>query len=215
MYGFKMKMKEEELGLPVAATKSAVTPCYSLQVLAVFKTPKVFKTFGVLNTPPGFPPAQRALLSLAEKKHISSRISFEHSLFETLANRLHTLLCNPVFLPGMTRFLLRRIFFLGVALALAGITHAQTEGGGSGGGGNGTEQKAPSSKAKRKKDKAEWKKNRKKQMNDEKMRKEYNKKYNTKKTRRHMKQAQKKAQKNNEHKRDFFLVRWWKHLTHR
>ncbi len=90
---------------------------------------------------------------------------------------------------------------------------AQTEGGG-GTSGNGTEAKAPDSRLERKKAKRDWKKKRKQEMGAAASRKEYNKKYNTKKTRKRMKKNEKKAKKNNEHKRDFFLVRWWHKIFH-
>lgn len=114
----------------------------------------------------------------------------------------------------MSRFNIRRIFVLSVALTLLPIfIMAQTEGGGSSGGGN-TEAKTPDSRIERKKAKRDWKKSRKQEMDAAKSRKEYNKKYNTKKTRKRMKKAEKKALKNNSHKRDFFLVRWWRKIFH-
>jgi hypothetical protein len=116
----------------------------------------------------------------------------------------------------MKGFKIRRIFLLAVAsLLLPVFVMAQTDGGGSSGtGGNSEAAKTPDSKLERKKAKREWKKNRKQQMSDEQSKKEYNKKYNTKKTRKRMKKAQKKAQNNNEHKKQFFIVRWWHKIFH-
>lgn len=108
----------------------------------------------------------------------------------------------------MKRFNIRRILALSVAFLLLPLfAMAQTEGGGG-------EAKTPDSKIERQKAKRDWKKNRKQEMDDAKARKEYNKKYNTKKTRKRMKKNEKKAQKNNEHRRDFFLVRWWRKIFH-
>lgn len=113
----------------------------------------------------------------------------------------------------MKRFNIRRIFVLSVAFLLLPLfVMAQTDGGG-GNSGAGTEAKTPDSRLERKKAKRDWKKNRKQEISDAKARKEYNKK-NTKKTRKRMKKNEKKAKKNNEHKRDFFLVRWWRNIFH-
>jgi hypothetical protein len=89
---------------------------------------------------------------------------------------------------------------------------AQTEGGGTNNSG-GAETKGVDARIERQKAKRDWKKNRKQEMSDAKAKKEYNKK-NTKKTRKRMKKNEKKAKKNNEHRRDFFLVRWWRKITH-
>lgn len=111
----------------------------------------------------------------------------------------------------MNRLSLRRILLLGVAfLIIPLVSFSQTSGGSSEGGGTATESKAPNTRAARKKAKKEWKKQRKAQMTDAQAKKEYHKTYNTKKTRKRMKKNEKRAQKNNSHKRDFFLVRWFK-----
>ena len=114
----------------------------------------------------------------------------------------------------MKRFNIRRILALSVAFILLPLfVMAQTDGGG-GNSGAGTEAKGVDSKLERKKAKRDWKKNRKEEMSSAAAKKEYNKKYNTKKVRKRMKKNEKKANKNNAHKRDFFLVRWWRNIFH-
>src|ERR1035437_8550366 len=116
----------------------------------------------------------------------------------------------------MIKFNIRRILALAVAFSLLPLfVMAQADGGGtSGTSGNSEAAKTPDSKLERKKAKREWKKNRKEQMSDAESKKEYNKKYNTKKTRKRMKKAEQKAQNNNDHKGQFFLVRWWHKIFH-
>jgi hypothetical protein len=112
----------------------------------------------------------------------------------------------------MKKFNIRRLFALSVAFALLPLfVMAQTEGGGTSGTG---ESKGVDARMERQKAKRDWKKNRKQEMSDAKAKKEYNKRYNTKKTRKRMKKNEKKANKNNEHRRDFFLVRWWRKIFH-
>ncbi len=114
----------------------------------------------------------------------------------------------------MIKLLSRRIALLSVAFLLLPLfMMAQSETGGTSGGSN-TEAKTPNSRLDRKKAKRDWKKNRKTEMTAAADKKEYNKRYNTKKTRKRMKKAEKKAQKNNDHKREFFLVRWWHKIFH-
>ena len=113
----------------------------------------------------------------------------------------------------MKRFNIRRIFALSVAFLLLPLfVAAQTDGGG--GNSGGAESKGVDARIERQKAKREWKKNRRQEMDDAKAKKEYNKRYNTKETRKRMKKNAKKAQKNNEHRRDFFLVRWWRKIFH-
>lgn len=109
----------------------------------------------------------------------------------------------------MKRFTFRRAFVLLVAFLILPLCVAAQSEGTSNSGGNTEAAKTPDSRAERKKAKKEWKKNRKQEMSDAKSKKQYNKKYNTKKTRKRMKKAEKKAKKNNEHKGDFFIIRWW------
>jgi hypothetical protein len=99
------------------------------------------------------------------------------------------------------------IFIL--VLLFAGVTEIYAQDGGNAEGGATTGQE-PTGKAARRKAKKEWKKQRKTDMQDAKAKKEYNEKYNTKKTRKRMKKAEKQAKRNNEHKREFFLKRWFK-----
>jgi len=108
----------------------------------------------------------------------------------------------------MMRIWKKSLFFI-LVMIFTGATDVYAQDGGNAEGGSGTEQQ-PTGKAARRKAKKEWKKQRKQDMQDAKSKKEYNEKYNTKKTRKRMKKAEKKAKRNNEHKREFFLKRWFK-----
>lgn len=103
----------------------------------------------------------------------------------------------------------KRILFFVLILLFTGIGEAvsQTQDGGNENGGSGTE--APSSKAARRKAKQEWKDKRRKDFADQKARKEY-RKQNTKKTQERMKKSERIAKRNNEHRKEFFLIRWIK-----
>lgn len=103
----------------------------------------------------------------------------------------------------------KKLLLLISVLLFASTMDVFAQDGGNTNSGQGTEQQ-PTGKAARRKAKKEWKKQRRADMDDAKAKKEYNKKYNTKKTRKRMKRAEKKAKRNNEHKREFFLKRWFK-----
>ena len=65
-------------------------------------------------------------------------------------------------------------------------------------------------KIKRKKDKAAWKARREKEHADKNMVKNHEKRLQTKATRKRMKKDRHKAALNNGHKKEFFLIRWFK-----
>jgi len=67
-----------------------------------------------------------------------------------------------------------------------------------------------SAKAKRKKNKAEWKAKRKTEHSDRKAVRQHDKEIQTKGTRKRMRQSRHKAALNNQNKREFFLIRWFK-----
>jgi hypothetical protein len=92
------------------------------------------------------------------------------------------------------------------------LTPALAQEGGAPQGTSGTENKStPLSKsAKRKKAKKEWKEHRKLEMEEKKAIKEHHKRIQTKETRKKMKQSKRKSIRVNEHKREFFLKRWFK-----
>jgi hypothetical protein len=97
------------------------------------------------------------------------------------------------------------LFFIAV-FSLSSQLYAQDAGNGDGG----QKEKTETGRVARKKAKKEWKEKRRKDMSDAKAKKQYNKKYNSKKVRKRMKKNEKKAKRNNEHKREFFLKRWFK-----
>jgi hypothetical protein len=67
-----------------------------------------------------------------------------------------------------------------------------------------------SRKLKRKKDKAAWKAKREKEQGDKKAVRNHEKRLQTKATRKRMKKDRHKAALNNAHKKEFFLIRWFK-----
>jgi hypothetical protein len=71
--------------------------------------------------------------------------------------------------------------------------------------------KAPAgSRAQRREARKQWKMERKKKHSSEKAIKNYKKRTQTKETRKRMKETRRKAELTNEHKREFFLRRWFK-----
>lgn len=100
----------------------------------------------------------------------------------------------------------KRIVFVMLLLFVTGLTPALSQEGNNAEGGG--KEKTETGKAARRKAKKEWKEQRRNDMSDAKARKDYTKK-NTKKTRKRMKKNEKKAKRNNEHKRRFFLTRWF------
>lgn len=98
--------------------------------------------------------------------------------------------------------MIKKIFItLMFIIPFAIASHAQESSG---------EQKAPpTSKAQRRIAKRQWKEQRLKDMEEKKKIKEHHKRIQTKETRKKMKRDARKAQRVNEHKREFFLKRWF------
>ena len=103
----------------------------------------------------------------------------------------------------------KRLLFFVLITVFAGTADLYAQDAGTGDGGQKNEA-PPAGRAARRKAKREWKEKRKKDFADAKDKREYNKKYNSKKVQRRMKRNAKKAKRNNEHKREFFIVRWFK-----
>ena len=97
---------------------------------------------------------------------------------------------------------MRLIFFLFLFVSTAAFSQE--------GGGESKKNEVENRKAKRKKDKAEWNARREKEHGSNKAVKNHEKRLQTKATRKRMKKNRKKAARNNQHKREFFLIRWFK-----
>ncbi len=97
-----------------------------------------------------------------------------------------------------------------LVLFLTALTPSFSQDGNNAEGGGDGPEKTETGKAARRKAKKEWKKQRKQEMSDAKAKKQYNKKHNSKKTRKRMKKNEKKAKRHNEHKKEFFITRWFK-----
>jgi hypothetical protein len=109
----------------------------------------------------------------------------------------------------LSLYITMKKFITLIVLALLWLVNpALSQDGGSGDGGQ--KEKTETGRAARRKAKKEWKEKRRKDMSDAQAKKNYNKKYNSKKVRKRMKKNEKKAKRNNEHKREFFVKRWFK-----
>jgi hypothetical protein len=111
----------------------------------------------------------------------------------------------------MKEMLSRKIFkvvFVLVLFITPGIMKAQ-------GGGNSSSSQVstapPGKRASHRAAKKQWKEDRKKKHNKDKSLRSYQKRTQTKETRRRMRDSRHKAELNNEHKREFFMKRWFKH----
>ncbi len=106
----------------------------------------------------------------------------------------------------MARFIRIAILILGFYLAAPVASRAQD-------GSTNTESQVASatsgSRAQRRDARRKWKAERRKKHNSDKSLKNYKKRTQTKETRKRMKADLKKANMNNEHKREFFLKRWF------
>jgi hypothetical protein len=69
----------------------------------------------------------------------------------------------------------------------------------------------PSSRASKRAAKKQWKQDRKKKHDKDKSLRSYQKRTQTKDTRKRMRNSRHQAELNNEHKREFFVKRWFKH----
>ena len=107
------------------------------------------------------------------------------------------------------KLFLKKIVLL-LIFAMPFIAVAQDGGGDKPASAKSADKKPLSRRAQRSEDRKKWKEYRKKRKIERKAVKEHHKRIQTKETRKRMKKDRKKAQANNEHKREFFLKRWFK-----
>ncbi|MFI5151077.1 MAG: hypothetical protein ACHQRM_15185 [Bacteroidia bacterium] len=107
----------------------------------------------------------------------------------------------------MKQVLFKKIFRIVIILGLLitpGMMEAQSSG-------SQVSTGPPSSRASKRAAKKQWKQDRKKKHDKDKSLRSYQKRTQTKSTRKRMRASRHTAELNNEHKREFFVKRWFKH----